>query len=201
MRQFIASRFRSVAGFSVVEMTTVLSAVTMLSGMAAPAVNDYLAEAKLVRARSDARVIAVSLVRMMNDVGAQGRRSGGWAQYDLLAGAGEAPVAATPASSQWSSDDRVGRLDDHLVGNQAGYASPASRGLGGWRGAYIDGPIAADPWGHRFAANVVHLATPGASDTVVLSAGPDGTANVPFTADGLRDAVDDVVVLISSGSY
>lgn len=201
MRQFIASRFRNVRGFSVVEMTTVLSAVTMLSGMAAPAINNYVEEAKLIRARSDAQVIAVSLVRMMNDVGGQGRRTGGWAQYDLLASAGETPLAATSAASAWSSRNRVGRLDDHLVSNEAGYASPAGRGLTGWRGAYLDGPVGADPWGNRFATNVVTLATPGASDTVVLSAGPDGTANVPFAADGLRDTADDVIVLVSSGSY
>jgi hypothetical protein len=95
MRQFIASRLRNARGFSVVELTTVLAAVTALSGMAAPAINNYLEEAKLVRARSDVRVIATSLVRMMNDVGAQSRRSAGWAQYDLLTSAGEAPIAAT----------------------------------------------------------------------------------------------------------
>jgi type II secretory pathway pseudopilin PulG len=132
MRQFIASRLRNARGFSVVELTTVLAAVTALSGMAAPAINNYLEEAKLVRARSDVRVIATSLVRMMNDVGAQSRRSAGWAQYDLLTSAGEAPIAATTAASPWSAGDRVGRLDDHLVDNQAGYASPEGRGLTGY---------------------------------------------------------------------
>lgn len=169
--------------------------------MAAPAINDHLAEAKLIRARSDARVIATSLTRMMNDVGGQGRRSGGWAQYDLLASAGEAPIAATSVSSKWSSVDRVGQLDDHLVTNDAGYQRPAARGLAGWRGAYIDGALEADPWGNRYAINVATLAASGVSDTIVLSAGPDGTTSIPFAGDGLRDEADDIIVLVSSGSY
>ena len=40
-----------------------------------------------------------------------------------------------------------------------------------------------------------------ASDTVVVSGGPDGSVTVPFVADGLSDPGDDVVVLVSKGSY
>lgn len=174
--------------------------MSVLTGIAAPALNDYLQEARLVRARADTRLIGVATVRMASDVASFGRQAGGWAEYGLLTGPGEAPLSTGDASSGWSSQVGVGSLDDHLLTNGAGYAPSLVPGKAGWRGAYLDGPIATDPWGNRYAVNVVSLASTSGIDTVVLSAGPDGIASLPFAADGVQPMGDDVIMLVSSGS-
>jgi hypothetical protein len=116
----------------------------------------------------------------------------------LLVGPGDAPRAAG-ASAPWAvaAGRAVGALDDHLVRNAARY-SPARPGGFGWRGAYLQKPIGADPWRGRYAVNVAALRRDGA-DMLVLSAGPDGVVGTPFVADGIAASGDDLVALIASG--
>jgi hypothetical protein len=192
--------FRSCRGFSVTEVTTILTALTILSGLAAPAVSDYVEDAKLVRARSDVRTIAVCLVRLFDDVGTEQARQNVWVDHDLLVGAGEVPETSGVEASQWGREtdlDRIGRLDDHLINNRAGYPPLDPRARTGWRGAYLQDPVSADPWGHRYAVNVAALRSHH-HDTVVLSAGSDGVVQSAFERDGLLSTADDIVAIVSS---
>jgi hypothetical protein len=189
--------WRAGRGFSVTEVTTILTALTILSGVAAPAVTTYIEDAKLVRARGDVRTVAISLVRLMSDVGPERNREEGWAAYDLLTGAGLIPAANTAPARNWASAARVGRLDDHLITNAPEYPVRQPRSHFGWRGAYIQDPIAADPWGQRYAVNVAAMKS-AAFDTVALSAGPDGIVESAFARDGLPTAGDDIVAMVSS---
>jgi hypothetical protein len=189
-------------GFSTTEVATVLTALTLLSGAAAPAVSDYVEDAKLVRARSDVATIAVSLVRLFSDVGAAQARKVAWGRHDLLVGAGDAPAAASAAATGWTADrtsDAIGHLDDHLVDNGAGYARRAPNATLGWRGAYLQQAVGPDPWGHRYAVNLAAM-TSEQFDTVALSAGPDGRVDAPFERDGVRSGGDDLVAVVSSGT-
>jgi hypothetical protein len=182
----------------VTEVTTLLTALTLLSGVAAPAVTTYLEDAQLVRARADVRTIAISLVRLMNDVGPERGREGGWATFDLLVGAGLAPATSRVSSQPWaSSGAMVGRLDDQLIVNTPEYSVRLPRTLFGWRGAYLQDPVAADPWGQRYAVNVAAMKS-RAFDTVTLSAGPDGIVQSAFERDGLPTSQDDIISVVSS---
>jgi hypothetical protein len=81
-----------------------------------------------------------------------------------------------------------------------------------WRGPYITAPIAPDPWGNRYAANVKYLdprsrsanETPGANgyaqDVAVISAGPDEEVDSSFIVDGVTPSDDDVICVVSSNS-
>jgi hypothetical protein len=194
------SSWRASCGFTATEVTTVLTAITILSGVAAPAVNNYVEDAKLIRARSDVRTISISLVRLFSDVGVQRARESGWASYDLLVGAGLAPMTDTPAARRWGpsgSAAGVGTLDDQLVTNGAKYSPREARSQFGWRGAYLQDPVTADPWGQRYAVNVAAMKS-HAFDTVTLSAGPDGIVQSPFERDGLPTIGDDIVSVVSS---
>jgi hypothetical protein len=183
----------------VTEVTTILTALTILSGVAAPAVTSYVEDAKLVRARGDVRTIAIGLVRLMNDVGPAARtREGGWATYDLLVGAGLTPLTETAASRGWAASGRtVGALDDHLIVNGPDYPTRQGRAQSGWRGAYLQDPVAADPWGYRYAVNVAAMKSP-VFDTVTLSAGADGLVESAFERDGLPTTGDDIVSIVST---
>lgn len=200
MRKWIRFWQREARGFSVAEVTTILTALSILSAAAAPAVNEYIDEAKLIRARHDVRVIAVVLTRLFNDVGAERSGKTAWSSYDLLVGAGAPPATRGAGTGRWAAavrDEGVGLLDDHLVTNAAGYTRRAPGMWFGWRGAYLQERVQPDPWGHRYAVNVRAMSNTY-SYTVVLSAGPDGVVESLFETDGLPTAGDDIVAVVSS---
>jgi hypothetical protein len=190
---------RGCRGFSVAEVTTILAAMTILSGLSVPAITDYIEDAKLVRARHDVATIGVSLIRLFNDVGSERTRPRGWLTYSILVGAGPAPVTMNDRTEAWAvatGAGRVGLLDDQLLTNGAGYVPfiPAERR--GWRGAYLQQSVGPDPWAHRYAVNVGAMSRD--ADIFVVSAGADGTVTLFFDADGLGPAGDDIVSLVSS---
>jgi hypothetical protein len=247
MRFGLISRLRGCLGFSVTEVTTILTAMTVLSGVAAPAVNDYVEQAKIVRAQHDVRTISVSLVRLLNDVGAERAGDRGWSAYALFVGAGATPKAGVRGTELWTlpvnaaavgplygatrelctdcaassapysgpgarsapkdtgrptkgismAKPLVGLLDDQLITNKAGYIQRTRVRQLGWRGAYLQDPITADPWGYRYGVNVGAMQSVSL-DTVVLSAGADGIVDSPFESDGLPTSGDDIVSVVST---
>jgi type II secretory pathway pseudopilin PulG len=84
-----------------------------------------------------------------------------------------------------------------------------------WRGTYLSSPIDSDPWGNRYAANVVFL-DPAATvsitgitagftfsdyprlDTFVLSAGADEEIDTPSAQDGASPGDDDIIYIVTS---
>jgi hypothetical protein len=83
------------------------------------------------------------------------------------------------------------------VRNAPGYWSSAFPRPAGWRGSYLQDPVASDPWGQRYAVNVGAMKA-AMADTIVLSAGPDGIAESAFERDGLPTSGDDVVALVAT---
>ena len=81
-----------------------------------------------------------------------------------------------------------------------------------WRGPYLTPPIDPDPWGNRYAVNVMFLDpladTEGEDaarngfeeDTAVLSAGPDEEVDTVWAQDGLTPGDDDIIYTLSSNS-
>ena len=192
------ARLNCCRGFSVTEGATVLTFLSILSGLAAPAVNDYVEQAKMVKAQHDVKTIGVTLVRLFDDVGTAGAR--GWGRFDLLVGPGTAPDVTDSIAVRWampSTAPAVGFLDDHLVTNVARYETAEDRSANGWRGAYLQDRVSSDPWGTRYAVNVAAMQDPH-SDTLTHSAGPDGRADTPFMFDGLATRGDDITGIVAS---
>jgi type II secretory pathway pseudopilin PulG len=192
------------SGFSVVETAIALTAASLLTAAAMPSLSGYVTQARQVRAEHDVRSIALSLLRMTDDVPGEARIPRGWATYHLLVTSGIAPERGPGGAAEWvvpAGDPGVGNLTDHLLRNGPGYAavgaSPTPRL--GWRGPYLDAAIGPDPWGHRYAVNVVMLAAHGPLDTIVICAGPNGLIETAFDQDGLVAGGDDIVALVSSG--
>jgi type II secretory pathway pseudopilin PulG len=154
-------------------------------------------------------------------------------RVDLLVTSGMTPSVTTArvtAGADWDDpvdDAAVQRLDYFLVDNQPsnlaanGYRTASSMSVAGefdpdsgslynsehaWRGAYMAGPIAADPWGTRYGVNVEFLSrTLGAgpagnvNDVIVVSAGPDGAIDTRFDTDGATGG-SDVLYVVSGGT-
>lgn len=117
----------------------------------------------------------------------------------MLVGAGTIPPVSGQGATEWTTPlgPQVGLLDDQLITNAAGYASSGEGYGGGWRGAYLESAVRADPWGQRYAVNVKAMRILGA-DIIVLSAGPDGIVESQFEVDGLPTGGDDIVSLVFS---
>jgi hypothetical protein len=81
-----------------------------------------------------------------------------------------------------------------------------------WRGPYLTAPIDPDPWGNRYAANVIFLDPRADSrnnrpdrngftqDCVVISAGPDEEIDTAYARDGLTPGDDDIIYTVSGNS-
>lgn len=192
-------RLRAAAGFSAVEMVTVLSTVSVITAVAAPSVDSYLDQARMAKALSDEKVIAVALVRLGVDVGVRERRARGWNDVGVLVSDGGIPQLAAGGDARWTTPDTES-LSAHLVSNEAQYPAPSDGSwTGGWRGPYVDGVPGSDPWGRRYAVNAKWMVGSSALDTVVLSAGSDGRIATRFEQDGLVAGDDDVMTLVASG--
>jgi type II secretory pathway pseudopilin PulG len=113
-------------------------------------------------------------------------------------------------------------MDAHLVTNTAGYTAAVFTGGGGprtgigWRGAYLNGPMDVDPWGHVYQANTIFLAVAHnatnstgtgelrggwVSDVMVISAGSNGVVQTAFGATGATAVGDDVVYVLQGGTH
>ena len=197
-RRWAAAVLAASAGFSVVETSAVLAGSTLLAASAAPQVKEYVESARQVKAAGDVRVIAGSIIRLMWNVGKIGRHQRPPPQ--LLIGAGETPQATTPDTNPWTLAAGVGPvqpLEAHLVDNAAGYSVDRGDSLR-WRGPYLEG-LSADPWGRRYAVNVGLIEEKGGRAVFVLSPGPNGTVETPYSSVGIRVGGDDVIGLVGSG--
>jgi type II secretory pathway pseudopilin PulG len=188
---------RPARGFSAVEATIVLSATSILAATTMPAVGGYIDEARETRAHEEVRVVATAVSRVSNDLLSRAEVPGGLATLTLVVSPGDVPTVGTNVDQAWGqSGSGVGALNDHLIVNGVGYATQDSnlpKGTRGWSGPYLDRPLGADPWGHRYAVRFGH----GKAATVVLSAGPDGVINTVDGKGGLVVGGDDIVSIIS----
>lgn len=176
-----------------------LTVFAVLAAVLTPEIGSYVEDAKLVRASSDVSTVAISLIRLSNDVGPEGTAARGWASFDLLVGAGGAPTAGTPDAEPWtarSGAPEVGLLDDHLVTTEAQYTEYRYDSRMGGAARTFKKSVGVDPWGRRYAVNVRAMRT-SRSDTVVLSAGPDGIILVPFEGNAMRPAGDGITALVA----
>lgn len=196
---------RSTGGFSLVEITIMLSVLTLLTSVLAPSIGDYVSDARLIKARSDMQMISVAVARFAFDVTMEASKPDSWTRFDVLVGAGEIPASNTDETVAWISDPSSGRaaeLDAHLVTNAAGHSRRAN-GFGGgmfsrgWSGPYLSGGVGPDPWGYRYAVSVRHLADGSGANAIVLSAGPNGRVETAYNGHGVSYNSDDLTVVLS----
>lgn len=80
-----ATRARDQRGITIIETTVILSVLFILAGVMSPIVSDSITTARSVKAKSDAEMIAMGLINLQKDIGA-----------DALAINGASGVSQTP---------------------------------------------------------------------------------------------------------
>jgi hypothetical protein len=120
-------------------------------------------------------------------------------QVQFLYGDGDIPEAGSSALWRNTTANNVNDfIEEHLIANSFnGVFAYSTLVAPAWRGAYLDGPVNPDPWGNRYAVNVIYLG-PNVNDVVVMSAGPDEAVDTPDTGNPLTAGDDDILVLIEA---
>jgi prepilin-type N-terminal cleavage/methylation domain-containing protein len=188
-------RHRRIRGFTLVELTVVLAVIVTLALVLTPSIANFINDARVARARIDCQTIASGIYQFYRDTGhfpawtlsqngGVGLRAN---RLQLLMSRGNVPLEETP--SLWTTG-AAGPLADQLLTNTPGYALKTPTSQFGWNGPYFSTELGADPWGNRYVVNIGLIDTsPGAVmangqpklAVWVLSAGPNGTIETPFT--------------------
>jgi len=184
-------------GFSAAEATIILSAMSILAATTMPALVGYITDARQARAREEVRIVASALSRLDDDLLSRADVPGGLATLEVAVSDGDvAKVSADADQAFAKTGTGVGSLNDQLVSNAVGYATAGSKlpqGIRGWSGPYLDRPLGADPWGHRYVVRFGH----GARPSLVVSAGPDGEITTVDSRAGIVVGADDIVSVVA----
>ena len=201
-----ASRRRGQSGLSMVEVVIMLTVMTALTGVLAPAGMSMVQQARELQVAREGGALRDAVLRMLVDSNRNSIRlgDGRGPRVDLLVSEGAVPDADGTQDARWlrtpDTSGTIDVLDHYLVQNApAGSAAnawptPSSLESGGWRGGYVSSVPASDPWGHRYAINVRYLDT--RNDVIVLSAGANGLIETPYEGRGLLPGGDDRATLV-----
>jgi type II secretory pathway pseudopilin PulG len=191
-----------VEGISLLEVTFMVTLLAALAAAMAPTVAATVRNARATRAMLDAQKIrdAVNSFKangftIFSNNGTQLPLN----QVEFLYSDGDIPEAGSSSLWRTTTADSVNDfLEEHLISNSFnGVFAYSTLVAPIWRGAYLDGPVDPDPWGNRYAVNVVYLG-PNVNDVVVMSAGPDEAVDTPDTGNPLDAGDDDIILLIEA---
>ena len=194
---------RRARGFTLIELTVVLAVIVTLALVLTPSIANFINDSRVVKARNDCQTIASGITQFWRDTGYfplwRIAQNGGPGlpgnKVQVLASRGNPPLEDVP--TLWTTGVQGG-LAEQLVNNTPGYALKTPTSQFGWNGPYFSSDIGADPWGNRYLVNIGLIDTsPGAATSSgqaklavwVLSAGPNGTIETPFSLSILNASV------------
>jgi hypothetical protein len=190
-------------GVSIVEVALMLTVSAALVAALMPTLAAVMRSARYAAAQSDMARIVVAITNFRNDTGLTTFTQDGLAAglpMSFLYSDGDIPAAGS--ASTWrtpASGAANGFLEQHLVFNAFnGVFAYPTIGLTPWRGAYLDAPVDADPWGNRYAVNTLYLGPLSGNDVVVFTAGQDEEVDTTDAAAALTAVDDDVIVLVEA---
>ena len=187
-------------GFSMIEVTVILVTAAILSSVLVASVSSTLNSGRIARTQADQLNVTIAYNKFTLDTSLTGFNVNG-TEVTLLVGSGDIPgLLSAPLGDEatWLgvvNNSSIDTMERHLSINNPGGGFPYSAGAGGWRGAYLQAPVEADPWGNRYAVNAEYFdGNPVASDVVVISAGPNETIETVFTGSlGITAGGDDII--------
>jgi prepilin-type N-terminal cleavage/methylation domain-containing protein len=208
-------------GFTLLEMAVVLAIIAILAAILTPIVTSYIDQARSARANEDVAKIAQSFNLHYRDTGkypiwdtTAAANTGTTPSRNCLVSGNSAVLPSGGVNdTSWTTStapctgNNIGLLQNYLNLNSLGVATgnPAN-GQIAYRGPYLDGLDANDPWGQPYVVTSAWLATSGAQAAFwafSISAGPNGQldTNQKQTARGAGQAVittsgDDITALI-----
>ena len=176
-------RVKGQRGLSLIEVTIMLLVLMLLTSVLAPSIFDFVTDAQWVKVKEDCEVLAISVARLIKDVGPRliDRPGGAYPanKLDIMVSDGRPAESAPPdvggfgdgRVNWWTKDEGpiaialngISTCDEQLITNRYRGAQfyPEAQGPGfglawgqGWRGAYLSPPCGPDPWGYAYQVNV-----------------------------------------------
>jgi type II secretory pathway pseudopilin PulG len=205
-------RRRVAMGFTLIELTVVLAVVVTLALVLTPSIANFINDSRVAKARNDCQTLASAIFQFYRDTGffpvwriaPNGEPGLPANRLQVLASQGNPPLEDVPTA--WSTVG-IGGLVEQLVSNAPGYTLKTPTSQFGWNGPYFSSDIGPDPWGNRYLVNIGLIDTSPGAVTLsgqqkravwVLSAGPNGTVDTPFSQPILNALAggDDIAVRI-----
>lgn len=149
----MTSKLKGQGGMSLVEATIILMVLAIVTAVLSPSINDYVGDARRVKAKEDVEAIGIGIARLLRDTGfpflvedgtvAADDRFKMANRADLAAGSGNIPVVqsgvdagsaaaatALQGAVNWTDtiDDTSGKVSlyDQLVANKPTYTNPTT---------------------------------------------------------------------------
>jgi prepilin-type N-terminal cleavage/methylation domain-containing protein len=206
-----ARRTHNNSGFTLIEMAVVLGIIAILAAIITPIAIGYIDQARLTRAEADVRNIAKAYQLYYRDASFYpvfNTRTAANTGTPSINCQISGTSLSTPSSNaaNWSGAAALNcttstmQLIRNLLNiNSLSLATSPQAGALAFRGPYLDGIDANDPWGSPYVVNSKALDPSQSKWAFAISAGPNGTLETdPWQA---RTAVlsvsgDDVVALI-----
>ena len=184
-------------GFTLLEMAVVLAIIAILAAILTPIVTGYIDQARNARANEDTDKIAQAFNLHYRDTGrypiwdtTAAASTGTTPSKDCLT-SGTAAAMPANGTASWTTGTwpctagNIGTIRSYLNINSLGVATAnaatgqfPSNGQVAYRGPYLDGLDANDPWGNPYVVDSSAMATTGtaaANWAFAISAGPNGT--------------------------
>jgi prepilin-type N-terminal cleavage/methylation domain-containing protein len=183
-------------GFTLIELTVVLAVIVTLALVLTPSIANFISDSRMTRARNDCQTIGAAIVQFYRENGffpqfsvspQSGRSPAARTRFQLLVSRGNPPLEDVP--TLWSTA-LAGQLAEQLLMNAPGYPLRTPTSQFGWNGPYLSSELSSDPWGNRYVVNIGLIDASAGAQTAtgqikaavwVLSAGPNGTIETPFT--------------------
>ena len=183
------------AGFTLIEMTVVLSVIATLALSLTPSMTSFINDARVTRARNDTQTLATEIVQFEHTTGFFPQWSkalnGGPGtpanKIDLLVSSGNVPAVAQANTWTTGTTDTVAH---QLLNNTPAYTLKSATSPFGWNGPYLTSEIGADAWNNRYMVNVGLIdntqgvqGVGGATKSAVwvISAGPNGAIETNYS--------------------
>ncbi len=212
------SKHNDRSGFTLIEIVIAVAIVAIFAAALSPMVFRHLEDAKLAKAQNESETIATAVLSYYKDVGAWPYTNANGPTGNAITRMTSSTTVATAAgagagagATNWGTYGTAKPLGDYLYyNNPDDDSSPTGAGADqanadwpttgqtAWKGPYLDQYSFNDPWGKAYVVNVRYA--PGGSYTgtlrhkvFVLSAGPNGTWETPYS-DGVVEEIlgDDI---------
>ena len=204
----MVTTFKRSTGFTMIEMVVVLGIIGVLAAVLTPLVSNYVDQSRIARAQSDCRTIGDAIARFERDVGrypmftsastGTGLMEDSDANVIRLEGPGSSVSDTSGNSSNWVNGSTASTLVNQLLTNAPGYSTTSSLAKPfKWKGPYLNPDT--DPWGNKYLVNIINAKSASGLACFVLSAGPDGVVQTPFSISAnsqVSASSDDIIYRI-----
>ena len=214
-------------GFTLVEVSILLTVVVVLSAVIAPVLSSTLADAREEAARMEMTAIAKALRSFLDDIGCffvpqHDGGDDGWRRARAVRAPAQAPprlptagggrgrvASAAYAASPCAAGNVCSGDPVEILVSAGDIPSLGPSGAREWveppDGEWVDFLeyflVSNTPGGDRYMVNTALLARDTGEDVVILSAGPDQEVDSAFFMDGFVAGDDDLALLFSSGKH